>query len=64
MEVVVHDVAALLYIVGAAPVDVQFSGHCGLRSLVADDTYLHMLFASGTVAHLHNSWLGQKIAGV
>jgi predicted dehydrogenase len=53
----VHDVAALLYIVGTAPVEVQFSGHCGLQSSIDDDTYLHMTFASGTKAHLHNSWL-------
>ncbi len=53
----VHDVAALLYIVGSAPDHVSFSGHCGLQDSVEDDTYIHMRFANGTLAHLHNSWL-------
>jgi predicted dehydrogenase len=53
----VHDVAALLYMVGSTPPEVQFSGHCGLQSTIQDDTYLHMRFAEGTLAHLHNSWL-------
>jgi predicted dehydrogenase len=65
----VHDVAALLYIAGKSPVKVQFSGHSGLRPGIEDDTYLHMTFADGSMAHLHNSWLwpedrrGLKIIG-
>lgn len=53
----VHDVAALLFIAGEAPSKVSFSGHRGLQSGIEDDTYLHMTFAGGLVAHLHNSWL-------
>jgi predicted dehydrogenase len=53
----VHDVAALLYIVGNTPEHVSFSGHCGLQNGVEDDTYLHMSFGNGIKAHLHNSWL-------
>jgi predicted dehydrogenase len=53
----VHDVAALLYIVGEAPVDILFSGHAALNEGIEDDTYLHMTFANGCKAHLHNSWL-------
>ena len=53
----VHDVAALLYIVGEAPVEVAGSGHCGLQAGIEDDTYVHMTFAGGQKAHLHNSWL-------
>lgn len=53
----VHDVAALLYIAGEAPVKVSFSGHRGLQGGTEDDTYLHMTFADGRMAHLHNSWL-------
>jgi predicted dehydrogenase len=53
----VHDVAALLYIVGEAPVDTLFSGHAALNEGIEDDTYLHMTFANGCKAHLHNSWL-------
>lgn len=65
----VHDVAALLYIAGEAPVKVSFSGHRGLQAGIEDDTYLHMNFADGRIAHLHNSWLwpedrrGLKVIG-
>lgn len=65
----VHDVAALLYIAGEAPVSVSFSGHRGLQAGIEDDTYLHLTFADGRIAHLHNSWLwpedrrGLKVIG-
>lgn len=65
----VHDVAALLYIAGEVPVRVSFSGHRGLQAGIEDDTYLHMTFADGRIAHLHNSWLwpedrrGLKVIG-
>lgn len=55
----VHDVAVLLHLVGEAPVKVSAVGHCGLQpdSGVEDDVYLHLDFANGMQAHLHNSWL-------
>ncbi len=53
----VHDVAVLLYLSGQAPVKVEAVGHCGLQSTVEDDTYLHLTFPDGSLAHLHNSWL-------
>jgi predicted dehydrogenase len=53
----VHDVAALLHLAGSAVTGVSFSGHCGLQAGIEDDTYLHLTFADGAVAHLHNSWL-------
>ena len=53
----VHDVAVLLHLVGEAPKKTTFVGHCGLREEVEDDTYLHMEFSDGVLAHLHNSWL-------
>lgn len=53
----VHDVAALLYIAGESPAEVSFSGHSGLQASIEDDTYLHMTFRDGRIAHLHNSWL-------
>jgi predicted dehydrogenase len=53
----VHDVAALIHIAGESPVKVQFCGHGGLRADIEDDTYLHLTFADGRLAHLHNSWL-------
>lgn len=53
----VHDVAVLLYLAGEAPESLQASGHSALTAGVEDDVYLHMNFASGVKAHLHNSWL-------
>ena len=53
----VHDVAVLLYLVGEEPQAVYASGHCGLQKNVEDDVYVHMEFANGAKAHLHNSWL-------
>lgn len=53
----VHDVAALLHLAGSVVTGVSFSGHCGLQAGIEDDTYLHLTFADGAVAHLHNSWL-------
>lgn len=53
----VHDLAVLLYLVGAMPKYVFASGHCGLQAKVEDDVYVHLEFPTGTKAHLHNSWL-------
>lgn len=53
----VHDVAVLLHLAGAAPVRSSAVKHRGLQPEVADDVYLHLEFASGTTAHLHNAWL-------
>jgi len=53
----VHDIAVLHYLIGSAPVNVIASGQCVLQEKIEDDTYLHMTFDGGIVAHLHNSWL-------
>lgn len=53
----VHDVAVLLFLVGEAPQGVWAFSHAGLQPGIADDVYLHLAFASGTKASLHNSWL-------
>ncbi|NOX98861.1 MAG: Gfo/Idh/MocA family oxidoreductase [Verrucomicrobia bacterium] len=55
----VHDVAVLLHLVGDAPIKVDAFGHSGLQPElgIEDDVYLHLGFASGVQAHLHNSWL-------
>lgn len=53
----VHDVAVLLHLVGEPVVKTVYSGHCGVQPNIADDTYLHLTFESGIIAHLHNSWL-------
>lgn len=53
----VHDIAVLLYLAGKEPENLVFSGHAGLQSGIEDDTYVHLSFADGLKAHLHNSWL-------
>lgn len=53
----VHDIAVLLSLVGEKPVKVVAAGHQGLTEGVEDDAYLHLTFANGVKAHLHNSWL-------
>lgn len=53
----VHDVAVLLYLAGQAPTKVEVAGHCALQPDIEDDTYLHLTFPDGSMAHLHNSWL-------
>jgi predicted dehydrogenase len=53
----VHDIAVLLYLVGAHPARIRASGHHVLTPGVEDDVYVHMEFPSGVRANLHNSWL-------
>ena len=53
----VHDIAVLLYLVGSAPHEIQYSGHSGVQEQIQDDAYVHMTFESGTKAHLHSSWI-------
>lgn len=53
----VHDVAALIYLCGEGPNKTFCVGHRTPMAIVEDDTYLHMSFSQGKVAHLHNSWL-------
>ena len=53
----VHDVAALMYLVGGDAVRVTAWGQRALQSEVEDDMYLHLQFATGIEGHLHASWL-------
>jgi predicted dehydrogenase len=53
----VHDIAVLLYLVGAHPHRIRASGHHVLTPGVEDDVYVHMEFPNGARANLHNSWL-------
>ncbi len=57
----VHDVAVLLALAGEEPNEIQASGHAAITPGVEDDTYLHLGFASGLKAHLHNSWLWPRV---
>lgn len=52
-----HDVAVLLYLVGASPTHTFATGQRILQPTVEDDVYLHLVFENGVRAHLHNSWL-------
>ena len=53
----IHDIAVLLYLVGSSPESVDFTGHCGVQKQIEDDTYVHMTFDEGIMAHLHSSWI-------
>jgi predicted dehydrogenase len=53
----VHDIAVLLHLCGSSPTEISFHGQPALNPKIEDDTYLHMKFAGGVQAHLHNSWL-------
>jgi len=52
-----HDVSVALHLLGEAPVRVTAQGSCYLQPGVEDVVFLHMEFASGTVAHVQLSWL-------
>lgn len=53
----VHDVAALLYLVGKEPVQTATWGQAIIQPHIQDDMHLHMKFDGGVEAHIHNSWL-------
>lgn len=53
----VHDVAAILYLEGQEPVRTATWGEAIIQPGVQDDMHLHMQFANGAEAHIHNSWL-------
>ncbi len=53
----VHDIAVLLYLVGAAPTEIRAIGQCALQTAIEDDVHIHLSFSNGIRAHLHTSWL-------
>jgi predicted dehydrogenase len=53
----VHDIAALLYLVGASPLKLDIAGQRAIQPGIEDDVYLHLEFPNGVQAHLHSSWL-------
>lgn len=57
----VHDVAVLLYLVGESPEQVNAFGQSAVTEGVEDDVHLHLEFASGVKANLHNSWLWPRV---
>ena len=52
-----HDVSVTLHLLGETPTRVTAQGSCYLQPGVEDVVFLHMEFASGTVAHVQLSWL-------
>ena len=52
-----HDVSVALHLLGEAPVRVTAQGSSYLQPAVEDVVFLHMEFASGTLAHVQLSWL-------
>jgi predicted dehydrogenase len=52
-----HDVSVALHLLGEAPVRVTAQGSSYLQPGVEDVVFLHMEFASGTMAHVQLSWL-------
>ena len=52
-----HDVSVALHLLGEAPVRVAAQGSSYLQPGVEDVVFLHMEFASGTMAHIQLSWL-------
>jgi predicted dehydrogenase len=53
----VHDIAAILYLVGQEPARTAAWGQAILQPGIQDDMHLHMAFPNGTEAHIHSSWL-------
>jgi predicted dehydrogenase len=53
----VHDVAAILFIIGTIPNKIVALGQQILQPGVEDDVHLHMRFPGNLQAHLHLSWL-------
>jgi predicted dehydrogenase len=53
----VHDVAAILYLMGQEPVRTATWGQRIIQPAVEDDMHLHMQFPDGAEAHIHSSWL-------
>jgi predicted dehydrogenase len=52
-----HDVSVLLYLLEEEPVEVLARGESFVRDGVEDVVFCHLRFASGSVAHMHLSWL-------
>jgi len=52
-----HDISILAYVLGGPPVAVSARGSACIRPDVHDVCYLELLFADGTRANVHVSWL-------
>jgi predicted dehydrogenase len=52
-----HDLSILRYLLDADPVAVRATGAAHIQRNIQDVTYIHMIYASGVIAHLQVSWL-------
>ncbi len=52
-----HDLSILFYLLGEAPLSVVANGRAFLKPGVEDVVFLYFEFPSGSVAHVHVSWL-------
>jgi predicted dehydrogenase len=52
-----HDLSVMLHLVGEEPVEAWARGESFLREAVEDVVFCYLRFPSGTVAHMHLSWL-------
>ena len=52
-----HDVSVALHLVGEEPLACSAQGACYVRERVQDVVFCLLRFPSGTLAHLHLSWL-------
>ena len=52
-----HDVSVALHLIGEEPVECQAHGASYVREGIQDVVFCFLRFPSGTVAHLHLSWL-------
>ncbi len=53
----VHDLSVILHLVGEEPVELWARGESFLKEGVEDVVFCYLRFPSGTIAHMHLSWL-------
>lgn len=56
----VHDIAVILFLIGAAPTALRVECQSILQQGIEDDVHLHLSFPGGCRAHLHTTWLWPK----
>ncbi len=55
-----HDISILLYLLDEEPVSINGYGHSFLQPGINDIGFIDLVFPSGTVGHIHCSWLHPK----
>ncbi len=52
-----HDISILNYTLAEEPIQARVSAHGNLRSPIPDNAHIDLVYASGTRAHIHVSWM-------